>query len=185
MAEASNKSPRKEKKKRKKSQSQVKSEEQTPTALYCSTPAVPVQREARSKQEETEDVHGNKYCTAQQRLRWKKRKTGIIFFFPWGSPHRADSHSFASLVAAGYCSVNMQWNASWGCLRVLSTALSASTVWCELDLRPITNACMHSTVLYSTALDSAGMENKKKEGRKETKYWFFCFFPSLLQNLIC
>jgi len=136
------------KRKEKRSRSQVKSEEQTPTVLQHtrSTCAAGSTKQAR----------GNGGCARQQVLHSaakvtveeKKDRNNLFFFFPGDPPHRVDSHSFASLVAAGYCSVNMQWNASWGCLRVLSTALSTVQVWCELDLHPITNACIYCAVRY-------------------------------------
>lgn len=85
MGEANNESPRKRRKrKEKRSRSQVKSEEQTPTVLQHtrSTCAAGSTKQAR----------GNGGCARQQvlhsaaKLRWKKRKIGIIFFFSLGIP---------------------------------------------------------------------------------------------------
>ena len=108
----------------------------------------------------------------------EKKDRNNLFFFPGDPPHRVDSHSFASLVAAGYCSVNMQWNASWGCLRVLSTALSTLQVWCELDLHPITNACIFCAVPAQVW----GMKGGKERNKISVLVFFF---SSRLQNLIC
>jgi len=84
MAEASNKSSRKEKKKRKKSQSQVKSEEQTPTVLQHtrSTCAAGGTKQAR----------GNGGCARQQvlhstaKVTVEEKKDRNNLFFSLGIP---------------------------------------------------------------------------------------------------
>ncbi|KAG0136841.1 hypothetical protein HOY82DRAFT_548825 [Tuber indicum] len=133
---------------------------------YCSTPAVPVQREAQSKQEGKGDVQANKYGKSYGGRKERKRNLIITFFF-LGTPHRADSHSFASLVAAGCCSVNMQWNGCWGCLRGLRGVLMYKYHKYRYDanrsstnLHTITNPSMYCTRVWRTRRGGREVGNK-------------------------